>query len=100
NVELGVAPHAVLGDVQACGLDMLLHADSPEPLQRPEAAERGSEGEGADRDQAERLDAELVERARVDQSAAAGRQVRRERRHGEQTGRKRYADARQTVSRD
>jgi hypothetical protein len=38
DVELGIAPHAVLGDVEAGGLDVLLDADPPEPLQRPETA--------------------------------------------------------------
>jgi outer membrane receptor for monomeric catechols len=48
DVELGIAPHAVLGDVEALGLDGLLDADAPEPLHRPEAGEREREGEGAD----------------------------------------------------
>src|SRR5204862_4886296 len=64
DVELGVAPHAVLGDVQAGRLDVLLDPDAPQPLQRPEAAERRGEGEAPDRGEAERRDAEPGERAR------------------------------------
>src|SRR5207237_5996430 len=47
DVELGITPHTVLGDVQAGGLDVLLDPNPPQPLQRPEAAERGCEGEAA-----------------------------------------------------
>src|SRR5215471_10513529 len=43
DVELGIAPHPVLGDVEAGRLDMGLHANPPEPLQRPERAKRGGE---------------------------------------------------------
>src|SRR5439155_23548383 len=100
DVELGVAPHSVLGDVEAGRLDVLLDADSPEPLQRPEAAERSGEGEAADRDQTECLDSDLVERARVDETAAAGGEVRGQRRYREQPGCQRAPDARETVHRD
>src|SRR5438105_4790305 len=72
DVELGIAPHAVLADVEAGGLRLLLDPDSPEALHRPEAPERGREGERADGGEAEQLDPELVERARVDEAAAAG----------------------------
>src|SRR6266576_5531777 len=89
DVELGVTPHPVLGDVQAGGLDVLLDPDSPEALHHPEAAERGAEREAADGDETQCLDAELVERARVEKSAASGRKSRDERRHGEDSGRKR-----------
>src|SRR5438128_1531755 len=70
DVELGIAPHAVLGHVQTGGLDMLLDADPPQALHRPEAPERSAEGECADRAEPERLHAELVERACVDEPAA------------------------------
>ena len=75
-------------------LDVLLDADAPESLHRPEASERGAEREHADRDEAERLDAELVEAARVDEPAGAGREVRCERRHREEARRERPPDAR------
>ena len=77
DVELGIAPHAVLGDVQARGLDVLLDADAPQPVQAPEAAERGREGEAADGDEAERLDPELVEAAGVDQPSRARGEIGR-----------------------
>src|SRR5437870_1492009 len=79
DVELGIAPHAVLGDVQARRLDVLLDADAPHLVHRPEAAERRGEREAADGDQAEGLHAELVETARVDEPARAGREVRGQR---------------------
>ena len=53
DVELGIAPHAVLGDVQAGALGLFLDADAPEALHRPEAAERGREREGSHGGQAE-----------------------------------------------
>src|SRR5262245_5674622 len=93
DVELGIAPHSVLGYVQSRRLDVLLDANPPQVLQRPEAAERGGEREYADRQQAERLNAELMERAGVHQAARAGREVRRERRHREQPRRERSPDA-------
>src|SRR5207244_13327903 len=65
DVELGIAPHSVLGDVQPRSLDVLLDADAPETLHRPQAAERGGEGERTDGDEPERLDAELGERSGV-----------------------------------
>src|SRR2546430_13584763 len=52
------------------------------------------------RDQAERLDAELVERARVDESATACGEVRGERRDGEQPRCERPPDACEPVHRD
>src|SRR6266511_4018117 len=58
DVELGVAPHAVLGHVETRRLDMLLDADSPERLHRPEAAERRGECEAADRGEPDGLHAE------------------------------------------
>src|SRR5262249_45160295 len=100
DVELGIAPHAVLGHVQPGRLDVLLDPDPPKALQRPETAERGGEGEGAYGDEAEGLDAELVERARVDEPAPAGREVLGERRHREQTGGERPPDAGQAVDGD
>src|SRR5439155_23914974 len=61
NVELRIAPHAVLRDVEAGGLGLLLDADPPEALHRPEARERGGERERAYRGQAEQLDPDLVQ---------------------------------------
>ena len=64
DVELGVAPHPVLGDVEAGGLDVSGSVRIPKVrfmAQRIE--ERRDEGERADRDQAERLRPELVEAA-------------------------------------
>src|SRR6476661_7438078 len=100
DVELRVAPHAVLRDVQAGGLDVFLDADPPEALERPEAAERGRERESADGQEAERLDPELVERARVEKAAPPGRKVRRERRHREDAGREGSPDAGESVDGD
>jgi hypothetical protein len=60
DIELRISPHPVLGHVEACGLHLRLGADPPERLQHEEDAERRQEGESADRDQAERLDSELV----------------------------------------
>src|SRR5207244_11824030 len=48
DVELGIAPHAVLGHVQAGRLGVFLDTDAPETLHRPEARERGRERERAD----------------------------------------------------
>jgi hypothetical protein len=83
----------VFGYVEAGRLGLRLDADPPQALHRPERRERRAEGERADRDETERLDAELVERARVDQAAGARRKVRGERRHGEEAGRERPPDA-------
>src|SRR5436305_1441467 len=47
DVELGVAPHPVLVHVQPLRLDGRLDADAPDPVQHPEAAERGREHEPA-----------------------------------------------------
>src|SRR5690349_12618333 len=54
DVELGVAPHAVLGDVETGGLGLLLDADSDRLLHDPERPEGRAEGPHADRDEAER----------------------------------------------
>ena len=65
DVELGVAPHAVLGDVEPGMLSTSrLRPDPDRHLHHPEDGERGGERERAHRDEAERLDAELVEARR------------------------------------
>src|SRR3954451_15121573 len=64
DVELGVAPHAVLVDVEALRLDDRLDADAPDLVEHPQSAERRTERKAADGDQAEALHAELVERPR------------------------------------
>src|SRR4051794_10711279 len=89
DVELGIAPHAVLGDVQAGRLHMPLDADAPEALERPEAAERSPEREDADGDQPERLHAELVEGASVDEPARTSVQIGGEGRDRKEAGRER-----------
>src|ERR1700704_886037 len=68
NVELGIAPHAVLVHVETLHLDFRRDADTPDLVQHPEAAERCAEGECADGDEAERLHAELMEAAAVHES--------------------------------
>src|SRR6266545_5771485 len=100
DVELGVAPHAVLGHVETRRLDMLLDADSPERLHRPEAAERRGECEAADRGEPDGLHAELVEATRVDEPARAGGEVRRERGHREEACGERAPDPGQPVHGD
>src|SRR5258708_6438737 len=45
DVELGIAPHAVLGNVQPCGLDVFLDPDAPDLVHHPEGPVRGREGE-------------------------------------------------------
>src|SRR5207237_3052152 len=64
-----------------------------------EAAERGAEGECADRAEPERLHAELMERAGVDEPAAPGGEIRRERGNGEEARGERPPDAREAVYR-
>src|SRR5437763_11756141 len=83
DVELGIAPHAVLGDVEAGRLDVRLDANPPEPVQRPERAVRGCEREAAHREEAERLHAELVRRAGVEEAAATDADRGRQRRKRE-----------------
>src|SRR5690242_21841172 len=48
DVELGVAPHAVLVHVEALRLDGRLDPDAPDLVQHPEAGERGAERERTD----------------------------------------------------
>src|SRR6516165_2118379 len=81
DVELGVAPHAVLGHVETCRLDLRLDADAPQLLHHPQRPKRGRERESTDGYQAERLHAELVERAAVDEPRRARGEVLRE--HGD-----------------
>src|SRR5215208_1001523 len=100
DVELGVAPHAVLADVEAGRLGLLLDADPPEALHRPEARERRAEGEGADRGEPEQLHPDLVQRAGVDETALAGVERRSQRWDCEEPGRDRAPDAGDAVDRD
>src|SRR4051812_46460876 len=93
DVELGVAPHAVLGYVEARRLHVLLDADPPQPLHRPETAERRRERERTDGEQSEHLPPELMERAGVDEAAATGVEIRCERGDREQTGGERAPDS-------
>ena len=67
DVELGVAPHAVLVDVESTGLDLRLDADAHVFFRTKRIANDSGERERADRTQAERLDAELVEAAAVEE---------------------------------
>src|SRR5919109_2093955 len=97
DVELGIAPHTVLGDVEAGRLRLLLDPDPPQALKRPEAAERGGERERSDRGEAEELYPDLVERAGVDEPAAASLQRRGKRWHGEEAGSEGAPDARNAV---
>src|SRR5437870_7705747 len=85
DVELRIAPHAVLRDVEARGLDVLLDADPPEPLHRPQGTEGRGESERADGGEAEELHPNLVQRAGVDEAARAGAEVGGERGHREET---------------
>src|SRR5690348_11800160 len=75
DVELGIAPHAVLVHVEALRLDRGIDADAPHLVQGPEAAVRRAEDERADGDEAERLHAELVEAAAVDEALRPGREI-------------------------
>src|SRR6266576_3304071 len=99
DVELGVTPHAVFRDVETGSLRLRLDADPPEPLHHPERSERGGEGEAADRDETQRLDAELVEGPRVDEPTLAGGEIRRQRRTREDPGRQGPPPARHSVYR-
>src|SRR5262245_30590214 len=84
DVELGIAPHSVLVDVEAAGLDLRVDADSPRQLQGEKEEERGAERERAYCGQPECLDAELVEATAVEKTLGAGREALRLRRKGEQ----------------
>ena len=53
DVELRIAPHAVLADVEPGRLDLGLRADSYGALEDPQHGERRAERERADRDEAE-----------------------------------------------
>src|SRR5437868_6458560 len=75
DVELGIAPHAVLVHVEALRLDLRLDPDAPDLVQRPEAAVRTREDERADGDQAQALHAELLEAAAVDEALVPRREV-------------------------
>src|SRR5436853_5103921 len=67
DVELRIAPHAVLVDVEALRLDLRLDTDSPEPVQNPQASVRGAEREHADAGEAEGLHLQLLARAGIDE---------------------------------
>ena len=62
--------------------------------------ERGRERERADRCQPERLDAELVETAAVEEATLPGRELLGELRHGEEAERERAPHTRHAVRRD
>src|SRR6185295_12203986 len=87
DVELGVAPHAVFRDVQTGRLRLGLDPDAPHSLHHPQRAEARGERERAYGDEAERLDAELMERAGVDEPTLAGRKIGRQSRYREDAGR-------------
>ena len=59
--EVGIAEDSVLVDVEAVELLLGLDPDADGRLERREDGERGEEDEAAGRDDAESLDAELVE---------------------------------------
>src|SRR6058998_762562 len=100
DVELGIAPHAVLADVEAGGLDLRLGADADRLVEDPEHRERRAERERADGGEAERLDAELVEAAAVQETALPCIEPRREARDREEAERQRSPDAGHPVRRD
>src|SRR3569833_2138539 len=77
DVELGIAPHAVLVAVEAFALDRRVDADAPDLVQHPETAVRGGE----------------------DEALRPGRQVRRQLRHREQSARMRAPEAGHAVIR-
>src|ERR671919_238104 len=84
RVELRIAGGAVLAEVEAGGLRLRLRADPPAGLHRPEHAVGGAEREGADDEEPERLDAELMGAARVEEPALPDGEVGRESRDGEE----------------
>ena len=83
----------MLGHVQSGRLDVGLHPDPPHALHHPQRRERSREGERADGDEPDRLDAELVEGAAVDEARRPGGEVLRQDRNGEEAGRERPPDA-------
>ena len=90
----------MLGDVQSSRFDVLLHADSPEPLHRPQTRERCGERERADGDEAECLHSDLVERTRVDESSAPSGEILCQSGNGEDARRKRPPHTGEAVHRD
>src|SRR5215207_7987066 len=74
DVELGVAPHAVLRYVEPRRLHFGLRPDSHGHLHQPEYGERRREREGTDGHEAERLDPELMQTAAVEQPGRASRE--------------------------
>ena len=100
DVELGVAPHAVFVDVEAAGFDGF-STRMPQSLCMTHSAPKlVREAEGADREQAECLDAELVEAAGVDEAAVAGGEFVRQRGDGEEAGGEGAPDAGHAVHGD
>src|ERR1700680_4354917 len=95
---LGVAPHAVLADVEPVDLVALADAQADGLLDDPE--EPKAEREHGDKGSAHRgsLGAELLEAARVDKATLADPVERGELGIGEQTARERTPDAGETVS--
>src|SRR4051812_18323505 len=97
---LGIAPHAVLVDVEALELLLRAHAQANRLLAEVEDGDaRGEHERGHDRD-AEGLDAELVEAAAVEEAARAHAVELGERRRAEEAARERAPDAAHAVSGD
>ena len=96
---LGVAVHAVLGDVEAGQLGLRADAQPDRLRDRVPGAEAEREDEREHDDHAERLVAELRERARVHEAAVrvADPRVLREPRRGEEAAGERAPDARDAV---
>src|SRR6476659_7659886 len=90
----------MLVDVEPAFFDVLLDADTPELVQDAQRGEARCEDECPDRDKAERLDSELMERAGVHETARTRPEVLREERDREQPGRERAPDAGEAVHRD
>src|ERR1700674_5706352 len=93
DVELGIAPHTVLVHVETLRLDFGRDPDAPDLVQHPETAERRSERERADGDEAERLHAELMEAPAVHKALRARCKVRRQDRNRKEPAGERAPDA-------
>src|SRR5450830_1097137 len=100
DVELGVAPHAVLVHVEALCLNLWRDPDAPDLLQRPEDGEAGAERPGTHGNQAERLHTELVEAAAVKKALRARGGDPDQAGSGEEPAGQRAPDSRHAVHRD
>ena len=100
DVELGVAPHAVLGHVQARLFHLRLGADADRDLEEVQDGERHREREGADGREAESLNTELVQPATVEEPALAGRELGGQLRHRQEAQRERAPHAGHAVGGD